>query len=200
MTKQAATKSAKKKAAKPTVKAKAKPKKSAKAATAVATTAAAPAPRPMDFDGFMQKFRQSTNVAKLDKATSMLRAERFRLYAKVEAGHLVGVVKSQTDPDLVYSCRLASDGTYGCGTQNLRACGGLQGSPCKHLLVLIVGLAKAGELDPTTGHAWSQATRGKQPVFDKDALSETFLKYKGAEAGEIDWRPTETIPEDFYAM
>jgi hypothetical protein len=100
----------------------------------------------------------------------------------------------------VYSCRLGSDGTYGCGTQNLRACGGLQGSPCKHLLVLIVGLARAGELDPTAAHAWTQATRGKLPVFDKDALSETFLKYKGAEAGEIDWRPTETIPEDFYAM
>ena len=84
----------------------------------------------------------------------MLRAEQFRLYAKVEADHLVGVVKSQTNPDLVYSCRLASDGTYSCGTQNLRACGGLQGSPCKHLLVLIVGLTKAGDfLRPGRTHA-----------------------------------------------
>jgi hypothetical protein len=197
MAKHATTKSAKKKAAKP-AKAKAKPKKSAKSATANATPA--PAAQPMDFDGFMQKLRQATDAGKLEKATSMLRAERFRLYTKVEANHLVGVVKSQTNPDLVYSCRLGSDGTYGCGTQNLRSCGGLQGSPCKHLLVLIVGLAKAGELDPAMAHAWTQAARGKQPLFDKDALSETFLKYKGAEAGEIDWRPTETIPEDFYAM
>jgi len=31
-------------------------------------------------------------------------------------------------------------------------------------------------------------------------MSQTFLKYKGAEAGEIDWRPTETVPEDYYAF
>jgi hypothetical protein len=30
-------------------------------------------------------------------------------------------------------------------------------------------------------------------------MSTTFLRYKGAEAGEIDWRPTETMPEDYYA-
>jgi hypothetical protein len=35
---------------------------------------------------------------------------------------------------------------------------------------------------------------------DKDVVTATFLKYKGVEAGEIDWRPTETIPEDFYAL
>ena len=28
----------------------------------------------------------------------------------------------------------------------------------------------------------------------------TLLKYKGVQAGEVDWRPIETIPEDFYAM
>jgi hypothetical protein len=30
-------------------------------------------------------------------------------------------------------------------------------------------------------------------------LSDTLLMYRGAEAGEIDWRPTETIPEDYFA-
>jgi hypothetical protein len=32
--------------------------------------------------------------------------------------------------------------------------------------------------------------------FSADAMSETLLKYG---AGEIDWRPQETLPEDFYA-
>src|SRR5260370_18009871 len=32
------------------------------------------------------------------------------IFAQIEDEFLVGVVKSQTDPDLVYSCRLASDG------------------------------------------------------------------------------------------
>src|SRR5205085_4264696 len=129
-----------------------------------------------------------------------LKAERFRLFAKVEPDHVIGVVKSQSSPDLVYSCRLAKDGKYACCTQNLFICGGLKGSPCKHLLVLIVGLAKAGELDSGTAHEWTQAARGVKPELDKDAMAATFLQYKGAEAGQIDWRPTETIPEDFYAM
>lgn len=169
----------------------------------VAPAPAAPAPvpvAPVDFGGFMTKLKQVTEPAKLSKATAMLKAERFRLYAKVNDDHLVGVVKSQTNPDLVYACKLGSDGKYSCGTQNVRACGGLQGSPCKHLLVLIVGLSKAGDLDATKAHTWTQATRGKAPEFDKDSLTQTFLTYKSAEAGEIDWRPTETIPEDFYAM
>jgi hypothetical protein len=157
-------------------------------------------PKPTDFVGFYNRLKQVTDPAKLNKAASMLKADKFKLYAKVHDDHLVGVVKSQTNPDLVYACRLGSDGKYSCGTQNVRACGGLQGSPCKHLLVLIVGLSRAGELDATKAHEWTQSTRTKQPLFDKDSLTQTFLQYKGAEAGEVDWRPTETIPEDFYAL
>lgn len=166
----------------------------------VATAEEKALPKPADFGEFMTRLKQVTDPAKLSKATAMLRADKFRLYAKVGATDLVGVVKSQGDPDLVYSCKLASDGKYGCGTQNLFVCGGLKGSPCKHLLVLIVGLTKAGELDPATAHEWTQNARGQKPEFDKEAVATTFLQYKGAEAGEVDWRPTETIPEDFYAM
>jgi uncharacterized protein YjbI with pentapeptide repeats len=155
---------------------------------------------PVDVDTFMKRLEKDTDPAKLSKALAMLKAERFKLFAQLEDDFLVGVVKSQTDPDLVYSCRLGSDGSYGCCTQNLNICGGLRGSPCKHLLVLIIGLTKGGELDPTTINDWVYSSQGRKPVLDKDAMSETFLRYKGAEAGEVDWRPTETIPEDYYAL
>jgi hypothetical protein len=183
-----------------------KAKRTVVAPVAPGTPVPTPAPephapsKPLDFGEFMARLKGVTDPGKLDKAAAMLKAERFRLYAKVSADHLVGVVKSQSNPGLVYSCRIGSDGKYACGTQNLNVCGGLRGSPCKHLFVLLVGLAQAGELDPTTAHDWTQAARGQKPVLDKDAMTETFLNYKGAEAGEIDWRPTETIPEDFYAM
>ena len=157
-------------------------------------------PKPTDFAGFLDRLKNAADPSKLAKAMSMLKKDRFRLFARVEGDHLTGVVKSQSDPDLVYSCRLAEDGKYACCTQNLNICGGLRGSPCKHLLVLIVGLTQAGELDPTTAHDWTQSARGQKPALDKDAMTETLLQYKGAEAGEVDWRPTETIPEDFYAM
>lgn len=162
--------------------------------------AAAP-PESMDFADFMSRLGRLTDAARLSKAVRMLKAERFQLFSQVEKDSVVGVVKSQTDADLAYSCRLDSTGNYGCCTQNLFRCGGLQGNrPCKHLLVLLVGLTRSGELEPAVANKWLEAARYASPTIDKDAMSATFLKYKGAETGEVDWRPTETIPEDYYAL
>jgi uncharacterized protein YjbI with pentapeptide repeats len=159
-----------------------------------------PSAGPLDFIGFMERLAQHTDQSRLSKALQMLKADRFQLFAECKDESVTGVVRSQTDAELVYSCRLSADGGFACCTQNLNACGGLRGALCKHLLVLIVGLTKAGQLDPATVDAWVQASRARKPELDKDVMSETFLRYKGAEAGEVDWRPTETIPEDYYAL
>ncbi len=166
--------------------------------------AAAPPPPPksgsLDFHAFLKLLNNKVEQARMQKAGAMLKAERFQLFAEVKDDSLVGVVKSQSSSELVYSCRLTKEGAFGCCTQNLRPCGGLRGALCKHLLVLIVGLAKAGRLDPATVDHWVDLSRSRKPAIDEDVMSATFLRYKGAEAGEVDWRPTETIPEDFYAM
>jgi uncharacterized protein YjbI with pentapeptide repeats len=154
----------------------------------------------LDFADFIKALNRKVELARMEKASSMLKKEKFQLFAEVDGEALGGIVKSQTDKDLVYSCRLTSKGDFGCCTQNLNACGGLRGALCKHLLVLIIGLAKAGQLDSATVDNWINLSRSQKPKIDSDAMSATFLKYKGAEAGEIDWRPTETIPEDFYSM
>jgi hypothetical protein len=150
--------------------------------------------------GFLKTLAAKVDPARLDKALTMLKAERFQLFSQVEATALVGVVKSQTNPRLTYSCRLASDGSFACCTQDLITCGGLKGALCKHLLVLIVGLTKSGQLDQGVIDQWVTASRQKKQAIDKDRASDVFLRYKAAEAGELDWRPTETIPEDFYAF
>jgi uncharacterized protein YjbI with pentapeptide repeats len=154
----------------------------------------------VDFPTFMANLAGAIDAARLSKALNMLKADRFQLFAEVKEADLVGVVKSQTDKELVYSCRLAADGSFACGTQNLRPCGGLQGALCKHLLVLIVGLVKAGKLDAAAAQQWVGSSRARKPALDKERMTATFLRYKGAEAGEVDWRPTETIPEDYYAL
>jgi len=154
----------------------------------------------LEFDAFLQLLNSKVEQARMQKAGAMLKAERFQLFAEVKDDSLVGIVKSQSSNERVYSCRLALDGAFGCCTQNLRPCGGLRGALCKHLLVLIVGLAKAGQIDSATVDHWIDLSRSKKPAIEEEAMSATFLRYKGAEAGEIDWRPTETIPEDFYAM
>ena len=153
-----------------------------------------------DIATFLKALELRVDKQKIDKATKMLKAERFKLFNDVTDQYLSGVVKSQTDPDLIYACRIHKDGGYACCTQNMNICGGLRGSVCKHLLVLIVGLVQAGQLDPGVIDAWISKTHSAKPVLDKEIMGEIFLKYKGAEAGEIDWRPTETLPEDFYAV
>jgi uncharacterized protein YjbI with pentapeptide repeats len=152
------------------------------------------------FDAFLKQLQAKVEVERLSKAAAMLKSERFQLFSEVKPDSLVGIVKSQSNPDLVYSCRLTGQGEFGCCTQNLRPCGGLRGALCKHLFVLIVGLAKAGQLDPATVAHWIDLSLGHQPAIEREFMSATFLRYKGAEAGEVDWRPTETVPEDYYAL
>lgn len=168
-------------------------------------TAPAPSQTRTDWDDFLDKVRGVTDGAKLVKALAMLRADKFQLYADVQAEHVCGIVRSQSSEKRVYACRLARDGKYSCCTQNLIQCVVSRGAPCKHLLVLVVGLVKAGALDAAIALDWLRLSRrmgmtadGYKP--DKEVVTATFLKFKGVEAGEVDWRPTETIPEDFYAM
>ena len=181
----------------------------ASVASAPAAPAATPAATPVPSAARPKKVNLSTLFTELDKVTgdgrmdkvkAMLRADRFQLFSEVSDERVTGVVKSQTDSSLFYACSVDANGRYMCCTQNLYACGGLRGKPCKHLLVLLVGLAQGTQLDPTTALKWVTATRGKKAVLDKDSMSATFIRYKGAEAGEVDWRPTETIPEDYYAF
>jgi uncharacterized protein YjbI with pentapeptide repeats len=153
-----------------------------------------------DIATFLKALEVRIEKPKIDKATKMLKASGFKLFNDVTDEFVSGVVKSQTDPDLVYACRLDREGQYACCTQNLNICGGLRGSICKHLLVLIVGLVQAGELDPETIDAWIAKTHNTKPELDKENMGAIFIKYKGAEAGEVDWRPTETVPEDYYAV
>jgi uncharacterized protein YjbI with pentapeptide repeats/acetolactate synthase small subunit len=153
-----------------------------------------------DIATFLKALELRADKQKIDNATKMLKASGFQLFNDITADHLLGVVKSQTDPDLVYACRIDHEGKYACCTQNLNICGGLRGSICKHLLVLIIGLVKAGELDPATIDGWVAKTHDAKPELDKEAMGEIFIRYKGAEAGEVDWRPTETVPEDYYAL
>lgn len=153
----------------------------------------------LDFDGFMKMIRQDYDTGRVSKTVSMLKKEKFRLFSEHDASGVFGIVKSQTDDELVYACRLGIDGTFACCTQNLNSCGGLRGALCKHILVLVIGLVKAGELDPKEAAHRIFASNEHKPSKSKDDMTSLFLRYKNAQAGEIDWRPTETIPEDYYS-
>jgi hypothetical protein len=139
----------------------------------------------------------------MKRTLDMLKSGKNQLFAEVEPTLVRGIVRSQKEEDLIYSCVLIEDGTYACCTPDLAICLGLRGEPCKHILVLLVGLARAGRLDPAMVDRWVVAACQKNHRWNKTTknhVSDTLLRYKGVQAGEVDWRPTETIPEDFYAM
>jgi hypothetical protein len=156
-----------------------------------------------DVNGLVARLRASIDPKRMERTLHMLKSGKNQLFAEVEPTFVRGIVRSQREADLVYSCLLTDDGTYACCTPDLNLCMGLRGEPCKHVLVLLIGLARAGQLDPAAVDGWVQAAVGKAHRWNKTTknhVSDTLLRYKGVQAGEIDWRPTETIPEDFYAM
>lgn len=154
-----------------------------------------------DIDDLIFFLKRFIDPSKVVKAIQMLKTNRFQLFSEFDDRGISGIVKSQTDLELFYSCTLNEDGTYSCCTQNLNTCGGLRGSLCKHLLVLIVGLVKADLLTPLRTAKWCAATTAyKAGKVDKEAMTSLFLKYAGATNGDLDWRPTETVPEDYYAF
>lgn len=60
-------------------------------------------------------------------------------FVELYAGRLQGVVSSGSDEDRVYvSFFEGGSGNFYCSTNNNRPCGGLRGTPCKHLQALMV--------------------------------------------------------------
>jgi hypothetical protein len=156
-------------------------------------------PGQADFAGFMGQLTSVVDQGKLGRAMKMLKAESFKLFTKLDDDRLVGVVKSQTGSGDVYAPWIKKDGRYGCCNQGLDECMGL-GGVCKHLLVVVVGLVRTENMKADVALSWLKLAQRKSSTFDKDGCALTFVEYKGAEAGTVDWRPTETLPEDFMAL
>jgi hypothetical protein len=165
-----------------------------------APAVSAPPKENLDFTAFYERVRKIVDGGRLGQAVSMLKGTKFHLFAEVNENQVIGVTRSQGSKDRFYACRLTSAGQYECGTQRLNKCAVLGGRVCKHLLVLILGLARSGTFDCGLAFQWLQLTRGQKETMDREVMTATFLKYKGVESGEVDWRPTETIPEDYYAL
>jgi predicted DNA-binding WGR domain protein len=154
----------------------------------------------IDFSGFVAEIHAVCDERKVARAMKMLQTERCSLYANMQDTHLLGVVRSQTSADTVYASWLTHDGNYGCVKSDQTACMGQAGGVCKHLLVLTIGLVRTQQLEAKRAINWLRAAGGKSAQMDQTLTAHAFVQYAGALAGEIDWRPTETIPEDYYAM
>jgi len=154
----------------------------------------------LDFDALLARLPEVVPSARVRGALALLREERLQLFADTEATHATGVVRSRGNPRRVFTCRLTAEGCFGCGSARLWSCSSQKGAVCVHLLSLVLGLVRAGRLDAGRAFLWLRRSGRRTPVVDRPALVGTLLKYKGVQAGAVDWRPTETVPEDYYAL
>lgn len=108
-------------------------------------------------------------------------------------GRLQGVVSSGSDSKRVYvSFICAESGNYYCSTNNNRPCGGLRGSPCKHIAELVgqaliqFGVREVSEYMKTgidapedDLRAWDvfQALNGTQVKENASVVFSRFLHY-----------------------
>jgi hypothetical protein len=154
----------------------------------------------LDLVGFVVQMRGLIDTKRTDRAIQMLKEESYKLYAEVQPDSVAGIVKSQSSANRYYASWIQSDGKYGCYDHGLSRCFGLQGAICKHILVLLIGLTRSGDLGSEQALQWVTTGRRKSPSKSEDQSALMLLRYKGVEAGEIDWRPTETVPEDYYLL
>lgn len=153
------------------------------------------------FEDFVALIKGRFETKCMNDAIKMLKKDRYQLFSHIEKTYLLGVIKSEKDPDVVYGCMLAESGEFVCGFEDLSLCDGSKHNEiCKHILVLALGLARAKKLDLGTTARWIFAGKNPRKRGGKDPLAEVFLNYTLSDRSEIDWRPTETMPEDYYAF
>lgn len=121
---------------------------------------------------FIKSLEHSLNsmvYGKVDKAISMFKRERNLLYITRESDAISAVIKSQSHPyELEYAIKLNSDGSFFCGTQNLRPCGGLRGQICKHIILALIAVIKSKEATPNELIEWVK----KSDFFEGRAIND----------------------------
>jgi len=158
-------------------------------------------PDRLDLQGFIIKAATVINPNRLKSALDMLKSSSFQLYCDLGDTEVTGIVQSHSGYAHGYSCALDSKGAYHCIDNEMLECMSQHGTVvCKHLLVMLLGLVRSGELAAEQAYAWLHATSGQSPCKSHDRLIQTWLRYKGVQPGGVDWRPTQTIPEDYCAF
>jgi hypothetical protein len=116
-------------------------------------------------------------------------------FVELADGRLQGVVSSGSDADRVYVSWIAAGSQdFNCSTNNNRPCGGLRGSPCSHLHVLVgeatlqygvervarylrIDLGDAAGGDDLTGDDLVRRLRGRHEPTPAAVVFSRFLRH-----------------------
>jgi len=149
---------------------------------------------------FLRLISPIANYGRIQRAIKMLKKESFTSFLKKSEGGIYGIIKSQTNKELIYSSSIDKFAGYFCGTQNIRPCGGLRGSVCKHIILLLMAGIKDGLISAEEAADIVRSTEYKKPNYNKEHAKEIIILYQNAVDGTIEWRAVEILPEDLMAF
>lgn len=146
----------------------------------------------MDLAALIVRLRTISEEGYIERALTLLKQQKFEIYAEVRTTEVCGIVKSYGE----HASWISSTGDYHCRSTGLHSCGGSRYRVCKHILTVLIALVHKGDLSAESALAWVTAAQRKLPTLDEEETTVLFLNYKN-QAASMDWRPDEVIPEDY---
>lgn len=120
------------------------------------------------------------------------------LWAEVDADRAHAVVPAAVGATTFHACRITRAGRFQCATPDLAPCPDAADGVCRHVVCLVLSLVQREHLSAEDAARWLQRSLAHDAGLDRDALGEVFARY--AETIQADYRPNETLPEDYYAL
>jgi uncharacterized protein YjbI with pentapeptide repeats len=156
-----------------------------------------PPPETSDLDLLQQQIAHDLGSPEADALFVLAEHGYGVLATEVQAWRVSGVLSEPGNSDRLYCCRLTSEGNFVCGTDKLVLCGRRRRGYCGHLALLLLTLVQRGQLDPLTALDWLHRGYSPQPRPDRPTLAAILTRFTPTSP---DYRPTETLPEDYYAL
>jgi uncharacterized protein YjbI with pentapeptide repeats len=162
------------------------------------STSASADEAPADFNALVTTLTGLFGFARWRDLTSLFNAGLVPLWSEGNPDGMRGVVPEAAKSTAFRACHLTSSGGHQCGTQNFALCDEGRTGVCKHLMVLLLDLARRERIPLGNAVAWARLSLAHDGALDRTALAAIFAAY--AESTQSDYRPNETLPEDYYAL
>jgi uncharacterized protein YjbI with pentapeptide repeats len=120
------------------------------------------------------------------------------LWSEGDEDGVRGVVPESAKSTTFRACRLTSAGAHECCKQDFTLCTDAGKGMCQHVLVLLLDLARRERIALADALRWARLSLAHDRSADPEILARVFASY--AESTQTDYRPNETLPEDYYAL
>ncbi len=149
------------------------------------------APSLASYESFTRYVSRTFDPQRIVAALESFHKEPIEISYRLKDGELSAVFVPDSKKKRTYLCTWKPRSVYHCCTNSLANCGGLRGAPCKHLLMIIIALAKyknlAAELDELL-----EGFKKQKPTPDRDLAADLFSFHeKGRGCKKLTTKPSD---------